>query len=142
MSGYAKQLATDRSRTPLQEFPAPYKALARYDDEDASVSSVMSLTHDTTVVEVAAVGGPAVIRWVPTSETAGVSPFASVISIAGATANFDHVVASGTIRRFVVPKETSNVQAGSAVGVNRQEGLYQRIAVKGLGISSVMTTEY
>lgn len=142
MSAYAKQLPLDKGRTPMQEYPAPFKALARYTGENATASSVISVSHDATAIEVAAVGGAAAIRWVPRTETAAVSPFASIITIAGTTSNYDHVVSSGTVRRFVIPKETTNEPVGSVVGINRLEGLYQRVAVKSVGIASVMTTEY
>lgn len=135
-----KQLPVDSQRTPLQEFPTPYKANARYNGENATNSSVMSFADATTIIEVSAVNSAAVIRWVPASETAAVSPFASVISAAGATANFDNTIAKDTVRRFAIPKETNNT--ASIVGAGVQYGLYRRVAVKSVGIGSVMTAEY
>jgi len=46
------------------------------------------------------------------------------------------------VRRFVIPIETRADQGSSAVGINRGEGLYQRVAIKSIGIASVLTTEY
>lgn len=134
---YPKQLPVDRNSNTMQDFPAAFKALARYNGENAGASSVISLTHDTTTIEIAANGGGATMRWIATSDTT-----ASVVSAEGSTANFDHAIAANTVRRFVVPKETGNVQMGSAVGINRQYGLYQRVAIKSNGVASVMTTEY
>lgn len=137
MSGYAKQIPVDKFGSTMQEFPAAFPALARYNDENAAASSVISVTHNTTTLEIGAVGGAAVMRWVATSDTQ-----ASVVSDEGATANFDHLISKDTVRRFVIPKESSNVPANSVVGVNRREGLYQRVAIKSVGTASVVTTEY
>lgn len=139
MSNYAPQIPRDTGGEALQDFPAPKKALARYTGENASASSVLSVSHDTTSLEVAAVGQAAVLRWIATSDTQ-----ASVISIAGATSNYDHVIPSGTLRRFAIPVETYNAASGygSVVGANRNYGLYQRVAVKSVGIGSVMTAEF
>ncbi len=138
---YAKALPRDRGGETMQNHPAPFKALATYGGENSSASSVITLTDNTTAIEVDAQGGSCVVRWVPATETAAVSPFASVISIAGGTANFDHVVPVGTVRRFVVPQELGMVQS-SVVGANVQNGLYKRVAVKSIGVASVLTTEY
>lgn len=137
---YAKSLPRDRAGEPMQEYPAPFKALATYGGENSSASSVITLTDNTTAIEVEANGGACVVRWIPASETAAVTPFASVISANG-TANFDHVVPTGTYRRFVVPQELGQVQT-SIVGANVQNGLYKRVAIKSIGIASVLTTEY
>ena len=77
------------------------------------------------------------MKWIDTGST---NP--SVISIAGGTANFDHAIPTGTVRRFVIPIEARATQGASAVGINRGEGLYQRVAIKSIGIASVLTTEY
>ena len=121
------------------ESPAPYRALARFTSENATVSSVISLTHDTTAVEVATGGTSAAMRWVTTGDTQ-----ASIVTIAGSTSNFDYVIPATTVRRFVVPIEAiNNAQGyGSAVGANRANGLFQRIAWRTHGIGSVALTEY
>ena len=137
MSNYAKPLPLDKGGLPIQESPAPVLAQARYASENATASSAISFTHNTTQIEVAAVGGAAVVRWIPTTDTA-----ASVISAAGATSNFDHVIPSGGLRRFVLPIERLGTYAQSVQGINRAEGLYQRIALKSVGVSSVLLTEY
>lgn len=127
----------DKGGTPLQDFPAPKLALSAYASENSTASSVISVTHDTTAIEVAAVGGPAVVKWITQAST---NP--SVISIAG-TANFDHVVPTGQVRKFAIPIEGPIYQAPSSmVGANRQNALYQRVAIKSIGIASVLLTEY
>lgn len=134
---YAPRLPIDGTGQAMQEFPSPKKALARYGGENSVNSSVISVSHDTTAIEVAAVGGAAVLRWVSTTDT-----IASVISIAGATANFDHVIPSGTVRKFVIPIESAGLGQSSVVGANRLNGLYQRVAVKSVGVASVLTVEF
>lgn len=129
-------LPSDKGGEKMQEYAAPKLALTRYASENSSASSVISVTHDTTALEVAAVGGPAVVKWIATTNT---NP--SVFS-AAATANFDHVVPSGTYRRFAIPIESQFQAPSSMVGANRLNGLYQRVAIKSIGVASVLLSEY
>lgn len=131
---YPKPLPVDTQKTPLQEYPAAVRAQAIYADEDGTASSVVTMTDNTTQIEIAAVGGPAVMRWVATTDTQ-----ASVVS-AVSGANFDHVIPTGMYRKFVVPKERISVT--SLVGVNIREGLFRRVATKSIGTASVLLTEY
>ena len=101
---YAARLPIDASGLPMQEFPAPLKAKVITASDNATVSSFIGLGHDTTSIEVAAVGVGAGIRWLKTTETAA-APAGSVITAAG-TANFDHFVPAGSVRKFVVPIDT------------------------------------
>ena len=133
---YAPRLAQDKNGESMQEYPSPKLALQIYAPENSSASSVISVSHNTTALEIAAVGGAAVMKWITTGNT---NP--SVISIAGSTANFDHVIPTGTVRRFVIPIE-SNPQTGSVQGINREIGLYQRVAIKSIGIASVLLAEF
>lgn len=134
-TNYAKQLPRDRGNEAMHDFALPFKALARNNTQNAAVSSVITLTDDTTALEIAAFGGNAAIRWVATSDTT-----ASVIG-AGATANYDNVIPSGEVRKFIVPIESQGVS--SIVGINKQAGLYNRVAFISLnGPSSVMTAEF
>lgn len=146
MNNYAAKLANDSSGEPMQNAPAPIPAKATWAAIVAlGVSSVISLGDRTTVVEVEASGGNGVaIRWVKTSETAGVSPFASVISSGLGLANYDHIVPSGVVRRFVVPIDDSiRVNVQSVMGTNGQNGLYKRLAWTAAGATaSVMATEF
>ena len=134
MSNYAPVLPRDKGNEPMQEYPSPMRPKTRYSSENATASSVISLTHDTTALEIAAVGGPAAMRWVTTGDTQ-----ASVVSAAGG--NFDHIISTGEVRRFVVPIE-SNPQTGSVQGVNRELGLFQRVAIKSIGVASVLLAEF
>lgn len=133
---YAPKLPRDKTDEVMQEYPPVKKALARYAPENSSTSSVISVSHDTTALEIAAITTPAAMRWVAASDTQ-----ASIITIAGGTANFDHIIPSGTVRKFVIPIET-NPQVTSVQGVNREIGLYQRFAIKSIGVGSVLSTEY
>lgn len=137
MLNYSKGKPVGNNGIPQFDSPPAVKAIATYTDENALVSSVITLTQNTTAIEVGAVGGAAVLRWIGTGDTEG-----SVIS-AVSGANYDHSVGTGTVRRFVVPVE--GVQAtgyGSLMGTNREEGLFRRVALKTVGIASVMLTEY
>ena len=137
MKNYAKPLPRDKDMGQMQEYAAPFKSLARSAAENSSASSVITLSQDTTAVEVAAVGGAAVVRWITTADTE-----ASVISAAG-TANFDHVVPTNTLRRFVIPIESMPATGyGSVQGANRENGLYRRVAIKSVGVASVLTSEF
>lgn len=133
---YSKEIPHDKDGEPQHGLPPAVRALARYGDDDASVSSVITLTDDTTTIELAAVGGAAVMRWVLSADTS-----ASVVSAQGSTPNFDHVISANTVRRFVVPKELGARQT-SVVGYNVENGLFKRVAIKSVGIASVLTTEY
>jgi hypothetical protein len=140
---YVKKLPRDMTGEAMQQYPPAVKANARYTSENAIASSVISLSHDTTSIEITTVGVPAVMRWVPVTETAAVAPAGSVIGVAGTTANYDHAIAANTTRKFAVPIETVGLNViGSVVGINRQAGLYQRVAVKAQAIGSVLTAEY
>ena len=134
MRNYAPALPRGKDDEAMQEYPSPKLALARYTSENATASSVISVSHNTTALEIAAIGGSAAMRWVTTGDTQ-----ASVISAVGG--NYDHVIPTGEVRRFVIPIE-SNPQTGSVQGINRELGLYQRVALKSFGIASVMTSEF
>lgn len=133
---YAVGLPHDKNGEVQQNNPAPFLALDEWHSENATASSVISFTHDTTVVEIGASGGPAAIKWIATTNT---NP--SVVT-AAATADFDHVIPKDTYRRFVIPIESSTTNPQSIQGANRLNGLYQRIAYKSFGIASVTLTEH
>lgn len=134
MTSYSP-IPLDANRTPMQNYPPPSSVVATYGAENAAASSVISLTHDTVTIEIAAIGNSATMRWVRTGDTQ-----ASVVSAAGG--NFHHVIGTGTVRHFVVPIETGTGSPASAQGINRREGLYQRVAIKSIGTASVLLTEY
>lgn len=136
MGNYAVPLPHDKNNEYMHSFPSPIKAKAVLSSENATASSVIGVTHDTTTLEVSAVGGPAVIRWIATTDTA-----ASVIS-AVSGANYDHVIPTGTYRQFVIPIEAYGSSAQSVQGVNRANGLYRRVAFKSIGVASVLLSEF
>lgn len=135
-----KQLPVDKGGHPMQQFNAPFLSKARYTNENGVASSVITVTPDTTTLEITANGGAAVMRWVASTDTQG-----SVIGVAGATANYDHVIPANTMRRFAIPIERMYQAPSSMVGANIQNGLYQRVAIKSatlLGLSSVLVSEF
>lgn len=142
MSNYAKRYAREVTGEPRLDCPPPYIALDEYQVENAVASSCISLTPNTTELEIGAFGGQGiVIRWIPLTETASVAPRASVVA-SGLGADFDHWIPSGQVRRFIVPKETIGQMAGGQTGsVN---GLYQRVAWINAGTTatSILATEY
>lgn len=142
MPNYAKPLARDTGGEPMQNTPAPYIANVTYQVENGVTSSVMSLNPNTTTLEVGAFGGQgAVIRWVPTTETAAAAGAKASVVASGLGANFDHYIPPSTFRRFIVPKETQGLPTGQVGSVN---GLYQRVARINAGAtaSSVLVIEY
>lgn len=137
---YAKPIPFDRNGIPLVDYPPAASAIGTTVRENASASSVTSLTANTTAIEVGAIGTGAAIRWAVNQAT-------SVITAAG-TANFDNFVPVNTVRKFVVPRRVQaipnyqNAGAPSIVGLNTAEGLFANIATISAGIGSVLLTEY
>ena len=131
MQLYAKGVPIGDNQQPIQHAPPPVRALVSRLIENGVTSSVISVTHDTTAVEVATAGVPALFRWVTTADTQ-----ASVTAT-----NFDHIVPPNVVRRFIIPIEaiayTTSIQ-----GANREHGLFQRYAWRTNGAGSVMSTEY
>lgn len=124
---------------PLHGYATHASVKAQYASENASASSVITLTPDTTVVEIAAIGASptgGVMRWVRVADTT-----ASVVSAAG-SANFAHVIGNNTVRKFAVPIEVVYQAPSSMVGANIENGLYRRLAIKSIGVASVLVTEY
>lgn len=133
---YSKPLPKDAgSSEAMQEYPPATLSVARITSENATTSSVITLNDQTTMLEVAAIGASAAFRWVPTSDTQ-----ASVVTIAGASSNYDHVIPSGTLRRFVVPQERQAIT--SIAGANVMNGLYSRVAWKTIGVGSIMSSQF
>ncbi len=132
---YAQELPRDKNGTAIQNAPPPYLANQRFTSENATVSSVVTLSDDTTEIEVAAIGTAAVVRFIASTDTQ-----ASVISIAGATSNYDVVIAPNTVRKLVLPQERQGTS--SIVGAGVQAGTYRRIAWKSTGVGSIMGVEY
>ena len=122
---------------------APAKvALARLNDENALVSSILLLTHDTSELEVAAVGQGIAGKWISQADVDASVVGTSVITAAG-TANFDFIVPVSTQRRVVVPISTNVSPNGSVMGVNRKMGLFPAVAFKTLaGTGSVLVAEF
>lgn len=144
MANYAKPLPVDKNDTKMQEFPAPFPAIGVYNTDNALASSVISLTPNTTTLEVAAVGGQGVvIRWVPLTETAAAAGAKASVVSSGLGANFDHFIPANGYRRFVVPKETQGFGTGT-LQIGSTFGLYQRVARINAGTtaSSVLLSEF
>lgn len=124
---YAAASPNDRKNNPMPEYPAPITAKATYLNT-TTVSSVMTMTDDTTIIEVSVSGGiPAGLKWISRTDTT-----ASVVTVV--PTNYDHIIPPNTVRRFVVPIEQQGVS--SIVGINKQAGLYNRFAVKGVSTAS------
>lgn len=134
---YSSKLPQDRNNAVMTGVSTPFPAIATVVSENATTSSVSTLNTNTTLVEVAAVGTGAGIRWASNQAT-------SVIVAAG-TANFDNFIPAGMVRTFVVPRfaqATGASSIGGIAGLNTSEGLYSGIAYKSAGIGSVLVTQY
>lgn len=136
------KLPRDTGQESMQNYATHASVKAIYASENASTSSVITLTQDTTALEIVAIGAlpsAGVMRWV--SSVAAFGAATSVISAAG-TANFDHVIPNNTITKLAVPIEFQNTNPGSVQGANRLNGLYRRVAIKSIGVASIILTEY
>lgn len=146
---YSKGIPIGNNGVPEYQAPPAVRAVAANGSTNQVTSSVITLTQDTTAIEIAVMGtGGAAMKWISASDTQ-----ASVISV-GAGANMDHGIGEDTVRRFVVPVETfpignftygnpSTVAVTSQVGANRENGLFRRVAIISAGgTSSVLVTEY
>lgn len=147
MANYAKSLPRDVGGGQMQDFPAPVISQARYIAENGVASSVISLNPKSTQLEVGAFAGQgAVVRWVPVTETAAASGAKASVVASGLGANFDHFIPAGTVRKFVIPKETGGVGPQGLAGaqVGSVYGLYQRLARINAGTtaSSIIVAEY
>jgi hypothetical protein len=131
---YSKAIPHDRNNEPQQGLPPAFVAIQTDLSENNAASSVISLSANTTTIEVGAAGSGAVIKWIPVAASQ-----TSVISAAG-TANYDNFIPANQVRRFVVPVESQGLS--SVVGLQAQAGLYARVAVKSVGAASVLTTQY
>lgn len=131
-----------RGQVPIWDAATHASVKAIYASENASASSVINLTPDTTFVEITAIGAlptAGAMRWV--TSVAGFDASTSVITAAG-SANFDHVIPNNTTVKIAVPIEKMYQAPSSMVGANIQNGLYRRIAIKSIGVASVLMNEY
>lgn len=126
---YAQPLPVDQKGASMQGYPAN-KPAKQVTAGTPAASSVVSFGSNTTVIEITAGGNPLALKW----------GAASVIA-SGVTANFDHLIPAGTVRRFVVPQSVIGATA-SVVGANTLNGLYNSAAL--IIASSVISglTEY
>lgn len=131
---YAKPIPRDNGGASMTDSPAPVKAQIQFYKDNGLLSSVQTMTDNTTQIEVGTTNGGAMIRWVPATEGAA-APAGSVL-----TNNFDHYIPANMVRTFVVPRETMG--SSSIVGANVQNGLYRRFAIANLTIASVVSIEY
>lgn len=138
---YAPQTPVDKAGGLKVGYPPAKVALAAQNKENASASSILLLTHDTTEIEVAAAGQNVAGKWL-SQATVDSSVAGTSVLTAINTANYDFTVANNTLRRFVVPIATIQ-QSTSLMGVNRSNGLYPAVAFKTFaGNGSVLTMEF
>lgn len=141
-SNYSPGTPVDRNGIAKVFYYPPKVALAAQNKENASASSILLLTHDTTEIEVAASGQNVAGKWltqaVVDSSVAGTSVLTAIN-----TANYDFMVGNNTVRRFVVPIAVIPTSYTSVMGINRAEGLYPAVAFKTFaGNGSVLTAEF
>lgn len=139
MSGlnYAKGKPVGNNNLPFYDSPPAVKAVVSRMSENAATSSTITVSQNSTALEIATQGTPALLRWITTSDTdPSVFGNASIM-------NYDHVIPANTVRRFVIPIEVNNPQGySSMVGANIENGLFRRFAWRTQGAASVFSTEY
>ena len=137
---YAKGKPLGINGVPFFDSPPAVAAIATNMRDNGATSSILVLNQNTTAIEVGATGGPAYIKWLTQAVVDTSVAGTSVISAAG-TANFDHIIPSGEVRRFVVPIATIPVHT-SVQGANRLNGLYPNVAYATGPVASVAVTQY
>lgn len=137
MKNYAAGDPVGNNSQPIRQAPAPFKAVAATMSENATVSALRTLNVNATAIEVATQGTPALIRWIPAGNTdPSVFGNASIM-------NFDHVIPSNTVRRFVIPVGAEGYSGAASVSSAAIEnGLFRQVAYKTNGIASVFLSEY
>ena len=141
MNNYAPQTPRGKDNNPKDGYVPAKTALAQTNKENATASSILLLGHDTTELEVAAVNQHIAGKWLSQATVDSSVAGTSVIT-AAATGNWDFMVQTNTVRRYVIPVATSSDYA-SVQGVNRREGLFPAVAYKTFaGNGSVLTAEY
>ncbi len=142
MSGqnYAKGQPMGNNQIPFFQSPPAVKAIEQYYTENGVTSSVITLTENTTAIEIGAGQSAVLMRWVYITDA---QTAATSVIISGATANWDHVIPTNEVRRFVVPIEGNYSEGyGSLVGANRANALFRRVAYRNTSIGSVFASEY
>lgn len=140
MSGqnYARGIPMGNNQMPAgYQTPPAIKAVVARMSENAGTSSVITVSMNTTAIEIATTGTLALVRWISAGDTeASIFGNASVM-------NYDHAIPANTMRRFVIPIEVNNPQGySSQVGANIENGLFRRFAWRTQGVASVYSTEY
>jgi len=138
---YSPPLPISKNGQIKTEYGPPYVAKVRTTKENAAASSILLLGHDTTELEVLATVNTAG-KWL-SQAVVDAKTATSVLTVA-ATANYDFMIEANKVRRLVVPISTHKASSGSAMGINRAEGLFPAVAYKTFvdaGVGSVMTIQ-
>lgn len=141
MRNYSPALPRGKDDEVKDNYVPAKLSLASTNKENASASSILLLGHDTTELEVIAIGQTVALKWMTQSLVDSSVAGTSVLTAAGSE-NWDHAVEASSVRRFVVPIAT-NPQTTSVQGVNRELGLYPAVAYKTFaGNGSVLTAQF
>ncbi len=131
------QLPVDGTNEPLQNYNSPKTAVS-VTSGFGGTSSVITLTDNTTTLEVTSISGQGgsgvLLKWIGAGDTT-----ASVT-----TGNWDNSIPPNYYRQFAVPIEKAGVSGASIVGANVMNGLYKRVAFISHGTppASVFTAQY
>lgn len=134
MAAPYKPIPVDKNGSPWQNTPPLSVALQTFSSENATVSSVLNFTDQTTALEVMTGAAGGALKWITAGNT---NP--SVVTAAG-TSNYDVLMPPNSVRKLAIPQETQGVN--SIVGQGVQAGLYRKVAWKTFGIGSIMSAEY
>lgn len=138
---YSPGTPVDKFGIAKYNYPPAKIALASQNKENASNSSILLLTQDTTELEVCATGQNVAGKWL--SQATVDSSVAGTSVLTASPTNYDFMVANNTVRRFVVPVAVFNADQGSVQGANRANGLYPAVAFKTFaGTGSVLTAQF
>ncbi len=128
MYPYTKRIPLDQDGMKMQNLPPAFPAVQTSGYAPPAASSVITLSPNTTAIEITALNASLAIKWGPNS----------VIAAAGATANFDHIIPVNQTRRFVVPQSVIGISMGGSVaGINQTAGLYNSLSM--IATTSVLT---
>lgn len=141
MNNYAPLVPRDKGGS-LKCGYAPSKvANVTTNKENATASSILLLNANTTEIEVAAAGQNVAGKWLTQAVIDSSVAGTSVLTAAG-SANFDFMVGTNTVRRFVVPQVVKS-HVASIAAVRDVYGLAPAVAFKTFaGAGSVLTVEH
>lgn len=129
--GLYKELPLEKNNYPIALIPA--KISNHSQSVVATTSSVMTLSANTTVLNVMVVGN---------SGTGSAGALGKWGSSSVNTASFDFMINAGQNLTFAVPVSVFGAPLASVAGANAANGLYNTVSFIQVGAASIFTAEY